>query len=202
MGKTPRNNQDWIASLSASGEMQESALRDLRELLVLGLGRTFSPQGEAFIQDAAQVALLQILKNLTSFAGKSKFSTWAMAIAVRIALSDLRKSKWRHVSLEEMTESRESQELADSSAADPSRINSQNCIKEKLHELVKNILTEKQRMAILAELNGVPLEEIAVKQASSLNATYKLLHDARKRLKVALEESSINIEDVAHAFSN
>jgi len=202
MGKNPRDNDDWIADLSANGEEQESALGDLRELIMLGLGRTFFQQGEAFIQDATQVALIQILKNLNSFAGRSKFSTWAMAIAVRIALSDLRKNKWRHVSLDEMADSGESEELADPSAADPSRINSQNCIKEKLHEMVKNILTEKQRTAILAELNGVPLEEIAVKQSSSLNATYKLLHDARKRLKVALEASSINLEDVAHAYSN
>jgi RNA polymerase sigma-70 factor (ECF subfamily) len=71
-----------------------------------------------------------------------------------------------------------------------------------LHELVTNILTEKQRMAILAELNGVPLEEIAVKLGNNLNATYKLLHDARKRLKAALEASSIYKEDVAQAFSN
>ena len=125
-----------------------------------------------------------------------------MAIAMRIALSDLRKGRWRHVSLDEMTDLRESGEFVDSSAADPGFISSQNSIISVLHELVTNILTEKQRMAILAELNGVPLEEIAVKLGNNLNATYKLLHDARRRLKAALEASSIYKEDVAQAFSN
>ena len=100
-----------------------------------------------------------------------------------------------------MADSSETEELVEKSIADPSRINSQNCIKERLRGLVDSVLTDKQRTAILAELNGVPLEEIAIKQGASLNATYKLLHDARKRLKNALEKSSIFQEDVTQEFS-
>ncbi len=202
MENRPRENNDWIVDLSARGDAQDSALEDLRKLLISGLAKSFPQQGAAFIEDITQVALLRVLKNLNSFAGKSKFTTWAMAIAMRIALSDLRKGRWRHISLDEMTESGGSEDFVDSSSADPGFISSQNSIISVLHELVTNILTEKQRMAILAELNGVPLEEIAVKLGNNLNATYKLLHDARKRLKAALEASSIYKEDVAQAFSN
>lgn len=202
MEERARENGDWIAHLSASGEVQDSALKDLRRLLVVGLGRSFAQQGEAFVEDIAQMALLQILKSLDSFAGKSKFSTWAMAIAVRRALSELRKGRWRHVSLDEMADSNGNGEFVDSSVSDPSLVSSQNSIISTLRGLVTDILTEKQRMAILAELNGVPLEEIAVKLGNNLNATYKLLHDARKRLKTALEASSIHREDVVQAFSN
>ncbi len=69
-----RQNSDWIVDLSACDDAQEAALEDLRKLLISGLARSFPQQGAAFIEDTAQVTLLRVLKNLNSFAGKSKFT--------------------------------------------------------------------------------------------------------------------------------
>jgi len=45
-------------------------------------------------------------------------------------------------------------------------------------------LTEKQRTALQAVvMRGVPLEVVAERMNTNRNALYKLLHDARKRLK-------------------
>ena len=52
---------------------------------------------------------------------------------------------------------------------------------------IDSALTERQREAILAVLSGLPLAEIARRTATSQGAVYKLLHDARRRLKRHLE---------------
>ncbi len=55
-------------------------------------------------------------------------------------------------------------------------------------------------MAMTAELGGMPLEEIVRRMDSNVNAVYKLLHDARKRLKRGLETAGYAAEDVQSAF--
>ena len=59
--------------------------------------------GEAFAEDVAQEALLRILDSPQSFAGRSRFTTWAMAIAVRVGISELRRKRFQDVSLEQVT---------------------------------------------------------------------------------------------------
>ena len=67
---------------------------------------------------------------------------------------------------------------------------------ETMHTLIENDLTEKQRTALLAELKGMPLDEIARHLGSTRNAVYKLTHDARKRLKRRLEAAGYTADDL------
>jgi RNA polymerase sigma-70 factor (ECF subfamily) len=64
-----------------------------------------------------------------------------------------------------------------------------------LHEVIRNDLTAKQRAALLAELRGMPQDEIARYLGSNRNALYKLTHDARKRLKRGLEAAGFAAEE-------
>jgi RNA polymerase sigma-70 factor (ECF subfamily) len=197
-----RGNDDWINQLRASKETQAIALEDLRRILLGGLLRAFPSQHASDLEDAAQIALVRILDHLDSFAGESRFTTWSMAIAVRITLSDRRRKKWQHVSLEDAAKDPEnSPPLAEAPGADPAKCTAQNNLATILRDVINEVLTSKQRDAILAEVNGMPLEEIASRLGSNLNAVYKLLHDARKRLKSALEERGVHQEDVAQTFS-
>ncbi len=41
-------------------------------------------------------------EKLSAFEGRSKFRTWAVTIAVRTAISKMRKREWQNVSLESM----------------------------------------------------------------------------------------------------
>ena len=61
----------------------------------------------------------------------------------------------------------------------------------KLMDLIDDELTERQRTAMLAMVQGnMPISEIAHKMETNPNALYKLLHDARKRLQEKLEEKA------------
>jgi RNA polymerase sigma-70 factor (ECF subfamily) len=61
-------------------------------------------------------------------------------------------------------------------------------------------LTEKQRTALLAAMGGMPLEEVARRVGTNRNALYKVLHDARKRLKKRMMTESLAPQDVLAAF--
>jgi RNA polymerase sigma-70 factor (ECF subfamily) len=71
----------------------------------------------------------------------------------------------------------------------------------KLKELIDSELTERQWTALTAELGGMPLPHIAEKLGSNTNSIYKLLHDARKKLRHGLEASGVTIDDVREAWA-
>lgn len=71
-----------------------------------------------------------------------------------------------------------------------------------MNEMIKTELSEKQRRAIKSVMiHGVPLNKIAEDMGTTRNAVYKLIHDARKKLKTKMEEKEITEEDIHEIFS-
>jgi len=203
-----RSNEEWIAALSQPGPEYDAALEDLRAVLVRGLGYALSDRSnvrESDLEDFAQDAVLKILNGLHTFRGESRFTTWAHKIAVRVAFTELRRRRWRDVSLDEMTESRDGDaDFIPSSLADPSigpeQEAMQRAILFTLRRLIREELTDKQRQAMEAVLKGMPLEEVARRMDTNRNALYKLLHDARRRLQQHLQDEGLSAEDIMSAF--
>ena len=102
-----RNDEDWTRDLaSQDAALREDAVSDLRDMLCRGLAKSLSKSGrvdDAFLEDVVQEACLKILEKLGTFEGRSKFRTWAVTIAVRTAVSKMRKRDWQNVSLESVT---------------------------------------------------------------------------------------------------
>ena len=211
MASTERSNEQWVAELSEPGEAQEIALSDLRAIIMRGLPYALSkwlkpsdPQFESLSEEVAQDTLLRVLDNLQGFEGRSKFTTWVHKIAVRIALTELRRKRWRDVSLDELTENAPGEgprAILAAHAAGPDTIAEQSDMIEHLQRVISEELTDKQREVLVAtQIHGMPLEEVARRMSTNRNALYKLLHDARKRLKTRLEEEGLSPEDVLAAF--
>ena len=193
------DNQQWIERLAGSGRQRDTALDELRLLLVGRLSRTFRSRpelGEGFVEDIVQDALLKVLEKLDSFEGRSQFATWATTIAIRTAYSELRKKKWRDVSLEQAIAepARALGELGDAGPS-PAAASDQAEMIGVLHQAIRQDLTARQRDTLLAELAGMPFEEIARRMSTNTNALYKLMHDARKRLKKSLEQRGYTSDD-------
>ena len=74
-------------------------------------------------------------------------------------------------------------------------------ILDKLKELIATTLTDKQRDAVLALLNGMPVEIFAEKTGSNRNAVYKLVHDARVKLRQGFEQAGYKAEDINSVFA-
>ena len=203
--RAPRENAIWIRDLRACGPVQAEAITDLRGLLLRGLAKSFQARGaldQAFVEDVVQQALVHILGHLDQFQGRSRFTTWAMAVTVRLAMSALRRKRWQDVSLESMTAAIEDAPAWDrDDTTSPAQHAEQHAMVETLNRLIDEALTEKQWMALTAELGGMPVEEIARRMDSNVNAVYKLLHDARQRLKHGLATAGYTAEDVQSAFA-
>jgi RNA polymerase sigma-70 factor (ECF subfamily) len=75
-------------------------------------------------------------------------------------------------------------------------------ILESMQRVLEDQLTYRQRTALLAEMKGMPQDEIARHLGSNRNAIYKLTHDARKKLKQGLEAAGYSSADVVTTISN
>ncbi|MCH9648918.1 MAG: sigma-70 family RNA polymerase sigma factor [Deltaproteobacteria bacterium] len=200
---TPRTNDQWLGSLSQNDEAREEALMALRRRLLKGLGTAMAGKGidRTVFEDAVQEALVKILANLGSFRGQSRFETWAMTIAVREVWTELRRRHWKNVSLDEILQPHSSGPKQPLKAEEEiGRGAEQSQLLRSLRNAIDSDLTEKQRIALTAELEGMPQEEIARRMGSNRNALYKLVHDARKRLRASLETAGFSTADIISAF--
>jgi len=201
-----RNDDDWTRDLaSGDGSLRGDALRDLRDMLLRGLSKSLSKQGrvdDAFLEDCVQDACLKIIDKLDNFEGRSKFRTWAVTIAVRTAISKMRKRDWHNVSLDSVAASGELDPRVAVDASDAvDQASSRSELLEKLKELIDSELTQRQWTAITAELREMPLPQIAEQLGSNTNSVYKLLHDARKKLRSGLEAAGFTMDDLRAAWA-
>jgi RNA polymerase sigma-70 factor (ECF subfamily) len=178
-----RTCQAWLDDLGpGSGPVREGALSDLRDLLRRSLGRSFGGKfSDDDLDDLTQESLLRIHERLHTFEKRSRFTTWAVSIAVNGAYSELRRRRHQHVSLEDaMQQGAASLVQAAETQREPDR-------EDMLRDAINLALTPRQRDAMLALLGGLPLAEVARRLSTSQGAIYKLLHDARRRLRHHLE---------------
>ena len=157
---------------------------------------------DANIGDFAQEALIKIVSNLDSFRGESRFTTWANKIAMNVALTELKRRRWRDVSLQDLLDRRTAtgRGLADPQLT-PEQIAFQNMVLAKLCRTIAEELTDRQREAVVAViLEGMPIAEVARRMGTNQNALYKLLYDARKKLKLRMEAAGLSPQDVLAAF--
>jgi RNA polymerase sigma-70 factor, ECF subfamily len=201
-----RNDDDWTSDLASEDvALRDDAVRDLRDMLFRGLSKSLSKDrrvDDAFLDDIVQESSMKILEKLRDFEGRSKFRTWVVTIAIRTAVSKMRKRDWQNVSLHSVTaDAQFDPQIAIDTSETSDQTSSRIKVLSKLKELIDSELTERQWTAITAELGGMPLPQLAEKLGSNTNSIYKLLHDARKKLRRGLEASGFTIEDVREAWA-
>jgi len=206
-----RTNEAWLSDLRAEGEIRSAALEDLRSIIQKGLPYALSrwlspsqPQFESLVEEVTQETLLRVLDQLDTFEGRSQFTTWVHKIAVRIALTELRRKRWRDSSLDELTENEDippPQGLLADSHAGPDVSAERADMLAHVRRVIEEELTDRQRQAlVLLGLQDMPMEDAARKLKTNRNALYKLLHDARLRLRTRLALEDISPHDVLSLF--
>lgn len=200
-----RTNTEWVEVLR--GPHAETAISDLRALLLRGLRYALAGQGvtEADLEDFTQDALLKVLRELDSFRGEARFTTWAQKVAVRVALTELRRRRWRDVSLQDLLaehgDSDFTPEALTDKAPDPGQVAVLTMMMEKVQRMIAEELTDKQRLAMMAVMQGgMPLQEVAERMGTNRNALYKLLHDARQRLQKRMLREGLSPDDLLAMF--
>jgi len=201
-----RTNLEWQEALN--NPQADAAIGDLRAILLRGLRYALTGRGvtESDLEDFAQDALLKVLAELAFFRGEARFTTWAQKVAVRVALTELRRRRWRDVSLQDlMAEHEESDFTPDAltdKGQDPGQIAVRTMMMEKIQRMIAEELTDKQRLAMMAVMQGgMPLQEAAERMGTTRNALYKLLHDARQRLQKRMMREGLSPDVMLAMFT-
>jgi RNA polymerase sigma-70 factor (ECF subfamily) len=203
-----RTNEEWLRDLQ--GDNKDEAIEELRRLLKRGLIYALSSRIktdlEHQVEDFVQDAILRILDKLDTFRGESKFTTWAQKVAVRVAFTEMRRKRWKDISIEDLMPE-DSGDYTPLVLSDPSPDPDKRATQESLLQMVDQMLaediTERQRTALLAIMHGgMPLEEVAERMDTNRNALYKLLHDARKQMRSRLQEKGFSPEEVLAVFES
>jgi RNA polymerase sigma-70 factor (ECF subfamily) len=208
---TTRTNDQWLSDLRTDGATKEAALEDLRAIIARGLPFALSrwlspasPQFESLTEEVTQETLLRVLDQLHTFEGRSMFTTWVHKIAIRIALTELRRKRWQDSSLDEMVDDEEilvSPRILEDSRPTPEQSAERADMLARIRRVIDEELTERQRRAlIMLGMQGMPMEEAARRLKTNRNALYKLLHDARLRLRQRLQAEGLNVEEVFSSF--
>lgn len=216
---TERTNEAWLADLRGAPEAQTQAIEDLQQRLQRGifyyLSRERSDLSDLsnheltqMSEDLAQDATLRVIENLDSFRGDSLFTTWATRIATRVAISELRRARYKDFSLDTMTANGDflsltTNPVASSAPLAPERAAEQTEMLSRIQQALDEVLTERQQQALIAvAVRGVPLEVVAEQMNTNRNALYKLLHDARRKLKSHLESQGLSMDYVLNLFQD
>lgn len=192
-----RTDEDaWWTHLGDDGPEGDIALARLHQLLVRAsrhqiwrLRALLPGAGPDAVNDlalqAADDAMVAVLRKLPTFEGRSRFSTWAYKFAVLHAGVAARSQAWRdrEVPLPDTVT------LADTSPT-PAEATEAAHLARAVQDAIASDLTPYQRRVVLALLvEGVPIDVLAERLGSSRNALYKALHDARQRLRQSLVAS-------------
>jgi RNA polymerase sigma-70 factor (ECF subfamily) len=205
--------EGWLRALRSSGAEQQQALETLRRGILRALqwyltehraAGAFDPaQARVLAEDLAQDALMTILEKLDTFRGESQFTTWAYAVALRHAFGALRRKRWQERSFAAL-ETRARLPVwpfEDPRAQDPERAAQQSELWHTLHAIIEQDLTVRQRTVLVGHVfQGVPLDMVAEQLGTNRDNVYKLLHDARKKLKQRLLQKGLTYADVLKAF--
>lgn len=198
-----RSNEDWVTLLSIPQD--ERAIADLRAILIRGLkpalNKYVDRDLDSFVEDVAQDALLKILDNVHTYKGESRFHAWALKIAVREGLSELRRKKWNDISINDLAGSKNdgNREITDQRFASddpaPDRVTHEGMMLNMVLTMIDEELSDKQKMAITSlMIHNMPISVVAEKMGVKRNALYKLVHDARLNLKNRMREKGINTD--------
>jgi RNA polymerase sigma-70 factor, ECF subfamily len=206
-----RTNEEWLSDLTSESSAKGAALSDLRTIILAGLPFALSKwidqkdhRFSSLVEESAQETLLRVMEKLDTFEGRSQFTTWVHTIAVRIALTEMRRAKWREISLDKILEGKE---IDDNPIELPDKkVNVEKSVEINetmgmIMRIMKQELTEKQLMALRAvAIHQMPLEETARRLGTNRNALYKLLHDARLKIKNHLELQGMPPSEILGVF--
>lgn len=213
---TARTNQEWVQTLSNQDNLQTEALIDLRDLLLRAslytlvthlpdLRELDEHERMALAEDCAQDALQTVLDHLQDFRGESKFTTWAYKFGINIALTRARRERWKHISLDALSEEEDplnwipwKDGLQTVNSEMPSL---QAEVSAVIQEVVRTELTSRQRQVLKwIAFDDVPMDVVVERLNTNRNAVYKLLHDARMKIKSQLAARGYEVEEVYDLF--
>lgn len=184
--------EEWHLDLHAQGARRDEAVERLHGLLLRAarfevfrrggsLPRLSAAELDELAQDAADDAAVSVLRRLGDFRGESSFRTWAYKFALLESSVKVRRRAWRD---REVTLEPEDWENLAHAGPGPDEDVENAALLDAVRDGIRTVLTPRQRLVLVSVvLEGVPIDVLAERLGSNRNALYKMLHDARRRLR-------------------
>ncbi|HWB36151.1 MAG TPA: sigma-70 family RNA polymerase sigma factor [Rugosimonospora sp.] len=187
-------SEEWIGTLTgAAGTPREAALARLHDLLLRVAVRELRRRAAAvtlsggelddLAYQAAADAMVAVLAKLDTFRGESRFTTWAYRFVMLEVSSKLGRHYWRRHPTT-MLDTEDWERLPDRLGVDPGEHAERAELLAAVRRAVDATLTDRQRRLFVAVvLNGVPLDAVVAQAGLSRNAIYKVVFDARRKIR-------------------
>jgi RNA polymerase sigma-70 factor (ECF subfamily) len=187
---------EWLRRLSAGdgARLQEAAGELHARLLRIALAEVrrrsastpvTGPEVSGIAHQAADDAMLAILAKLASFRGESRFITWAYRFVILEVSSKLGRHYWRDPPV--TLDAGQWERLPDRLGIDPEQHAESAAILAEVRRVVDAELTAHQRRIFVAVVvDGIPLDALAARLSLQRNAIYKVIFDARRKIRRAL----------------
>jgi RNA polymerase sigma-70 factor, ECF subfamily len=193
LGSFDAASDDWLKSLT--GDEREEAVGRLHQLLVCAARREVhrrstglrvtGPELDDIAFQAAADAVVSVLAKLHQFRGESLFTTWAHKFVMFEVSTKLARHFWRRADLP--SEPVDWSRLADRFGLKPDEQSEGRDLFDALVRALEERLTERQRQVLVAiVVEGVPLDALSEQMGGTRGAIYKMLFDARRKLRSAL----------------
>ena len=186
----------WVERLHPQSHHRDSTVGVLHALLLKAARTEFArragrtgiggQEADDLAHQAADDALIAILRRLPEFRGESRFTTWAYKFAILEVSSKLGRHFWSTrpevpLEVEQWEQVPARLGLTPESAAEAADLF------DAVRTAVENILTPRQRAVFVAlVVDGIPLDALTLKLDADRNAIYKVMFDARRKIRAAL----------------
>jgi RNA polymerase sigma-70 factor, ECF subfamily len=150
-----------------------------------GPGSVRGDQHEDLAVQAADDALLAIIRKLHQFRGESRFTTWAYKFVILEVSAQLGRRYRRQLTALITDEAWD--RVPDRLGIDPAGHAESADLARLLRTVVTESLSERQRRVFIAlAVEGVPPDALAAELRSTRNAIYKTMFDARRKIRAYL----------------
>ena len=183
-------SREWLRDLRAGGVIADQAVARLHALLLRAARFEVTRQRAAMPHvrsdtdevalEAADDALVSIRARLDDFRGESRFTTWAYKFALLEAAVKLRRRAWQG---RELPTAPADMNLFVDLGLEPAIALEQRELLDTVQEGIAGLTPHQRDVLVALALNGVPIDVLAERLATTRGALYKTLHDARVNLR-------------------
>ena len=197
-------NEPMVDALREPGPVRDAALAELHALLLRGahhelrrrpelLARLSRGEVDDLAHQATDDAMTAILAKLDTFRGESRFTTWAYKFVLLEAGVKARRRAWhgREVGLDDDSWRR----LADTAPSVQRSVEDAELLRAIAGALETGLTAHQREVFTALALNGVPIDVLAERLATTRGALYKTLHDARRKLRATLAGAGHDLDD-------
>jgi RNA polymerase sigma-70 factor, ECF subfamily len=183
----------WVTSLLRTGIEREEALRRLHDLLVRVAAKELGRRASAsflsgrdrddLAHEVADDAMVAILRKLPEFRGESRFTTWAYRFAVLEVSNKIGRRYWTWSARVVPLDGADWPAFEDRMGLSPQKSVEARELAGAVRAAVENLTPHQRELFVAIVVNGVPLDAMVAKVGTSRNAIYKVIFDARRKIR-------------------